>query len=88
MNKKLSEFMRRTLAAIDARGGKAVPAGGGYWNGADGTRLEVEPVGDSTLGVVGTATIHALEERGYLMRDNLDKASWHDSRSRTDKVAP
>lgn len=81
MAKSLSEFQVRAVAAIKEHGGRAIPAGGGYWNGADGTRLTVEPVGNSASGIVSTQTIRALERLGVLIRDNVDQREWRDSRS-------
>src|SRR6185437_8574863 len=44
MTQELSEHMRRTINEIRAHGGTATPARGGCWKGADGRRLEYEPV--------------------------------------------
>ena len=75
----MTPFMVRALAAIVANGGEATPAGGGFWNGADGCRLEVEPSPGAASGIVGTNTIQALLARGRLRRTNRDARSWWDT---------
>lgn len=77
---KLSSFMLKTIRKIVATGGKALPAQGGYWTGADGKVLEVEPEPDASSGIVSIRTINALEDRGMLIRANEKDIPWRDPR--------
>ena len=74
---KLSSFQLKALRAIKAHGGEIVTEGGGYWKGADGCRLEIEPEPNSSSGIVGTRTIYALEDRGLLERTDARKLPSH-----------
>ena len=74
MTQELSEHMRRTINEIRAHGGTATPARGGCWKGADGRRLEYEPVPSTPPASlnpktkVKALTIYALAERAILKR--------------------
>jgi len=75
-----SEFQSRAIEAIRRTGGEAHWRPGGYWHGADGTKLEVDPVGQSASGIVGTQTIRALERQGILRRAWTEDREWCDNR--------
>jgi hypothetical protein len=74
MTQELSEHMRRAIEEIHAHGGTATPARGGSWKGADGQRLEYDPVPgtpDAAMNLktkLKSVTIYALAERMLLKR--------------------
>ena len=81
---KLSTTQRGALLAISKNSGLAIAEGGGWWKGADGTRLFVSTA--SVKDWVGTGTIYALEKRGLLKRLHVENLPYHrDTRAITDK---
>jgi len=67
----LSENMQAVLDAIRSRGGLAVPAGGGFWNDGNGSRLDFANM---------TQTIYALERRLLVKRLAVHRERWRDHR--------
>lgn len=67
-----SAHMLAALRTIAERGGRAIPAGGGYWNDAAGARLTHPPLPGTTCAAlgqpesIGTQTLQALSARGLM----------------------
>lgn len=66
----MSQQMNAVLQSIRARGGYAVPQGGGYWADASGQCFDFPNM---------TQTVYALARRGLLVRRMHRKESWRDT---------
>lgn len=75
----LTDHMQLAIEAISDSGGRAIPAGGGFWSGLNRQRITYQHPTRREPYALQTATVYALTRRGILKRANKDARRWCDT---------